>query len=465
MLQEFIKRIIVSAVFVVISTVITYLLSYITGGVDYKGQQSTTAAKRIEREFNTPLTQYESSLASEVVDPSTIREGLDDVGGLVNIKRELMANVIYPLRYSTVFFHEGLREMHVSRGVLLAGPPGTGKTMLARAIAKECGCRFITLSLSNLENKYYGETTKLLAASFSLARKVQPCIMFFDEIDGMLRERSADDQSCVYGFKTEFMNQLDGFTKTRAAVIVLACTNTTQALDVALRRRLPTVYTIGAPSEEERKHIVKLHSKNEQLTDSVIDWVACNTEGFTGSDLLEVYRSAASSRMKRMYAEPSFHESMGRQGANPDIKRVKAMIPKIIEEDWQVAVRAVMCARTAHDYVKQRADGDGERNGTDRLRRILNTLTRKEDPPPAPHRNELVEMSEIQGGRDREGVAYGVSTLGQSIDLLTLPLSYGDSAIAPPDDIPHEQHVEVEEATTPSQPHQHVESEGEEEPP
>jgi hypothetical protein len=126
-----------------------------------------------------------------------------DIGGLDPIIESLQESVIYPLRFPDLFASSAL--LGAPKGVLLFGPPGCGKTMLAKALAKESGATFINIAASVLTNKWYGESNKLVAGLFSLARKAQPSIVFIDEIDSFLRERTKGDHEVTGMLKAEFM--------------------------------------------------------------------------------------------------------------------------------------------------------------------------------------------------------------------------------------------------------------------
>ena len=126
-----------------------------------------------------------------------------DIGGLEPIISSLQESVIFPLRYPDLFASSSL--LGAPKGVLLFGPPGCGKTMLAKALAKESGATFINIAASVLTNKWYGESNKLVAGLFSLARKAQPSIVFIDEIDSFLRERTKGDHEVTGMMKAEFM--------------------------------------------------------------------------------------------------------------------------------------------------------------------------------------------------------------------------------------------------------------------
>ena len=239
------------------------------------------------------LTAHESTISQNIVQPTNIRERLDDIGGLHSIKEAIRSQVLLPLRHSNIFFGP-VKALHPPKGILLYGPPGTGKTMLARAIAAEADCPFLSLTLSSLENKFFGESSKLLNATFSLARKIQPCVLFFDEIDGMIRTRSDQDQSCVYGFKTEFLTHMDGIsTKESDAVIVIGCTNCVSKLDPAIKRRLPRQYRIDLPTRDEMVDIFALNLKDADITRSEIRAIVDSMKpGMSGSDIANVIRSA-----------------------------------------------------------------------------------------------------------------------------------------------------------------------------
>uniref|UniRef100_A0A8C8ELZ5 Outer mitochondrial transmembrane helix translocase n=1 Tax=Oncorhynchus tshawytscha TaxID=74940 RepID=A0A8C8ELZ5_ONCTS len=216
-----------------------------------------------------------------------------DIAGLDEVITELKDTVILPIQKRHLF--EGSRLLQPPKGVLLYGPPGCGKTLIAKATAKEAGFRFINLQPSTLTDKWYGESQKLAAAVFSLAIKLQPSIIFIDEIDSFLRSRSSSDHEATAMMKAQFMSLWDGLeTDYNCQVIIMGATNRPQDLDSAILRRMPTRFHINQPNVRQREEILKLILDNENV-EPTVDFVeiAKETDGFSGSDLRELCRDAA----------------------------------------------------------------------------------------------------------------------------------------------------------------------------
>ncbi|XAR71602.1 Adenosinetriphosphatase [Bertholletia excelsa] len=252
--------------------------------------------KEIAKRLGRPLIQtspYEDVIACDVINPDHIDVEFDSIGGLEAIKQALYELVILPLRRPELFSHGKL--LGPQKGVLLYGPPGTGKTMLAKAIAKESGAVFINVRISNLMSKWFGDAQKLVAAVFSLAYKLQPAIIFIDEVDSFLGQRRTSDHEAMTNMKTEFMALWDGFTTDQnAQVMVLAATNRPSELDEAILRRFSQAFEIGMPDRRERAEILKVILKGEKVEEDVdFDHLANLCEGYTGSDLLELCKKAA----------------------------------------------------------------------------------------------------------------------------------------------------------------------------
>lgn len=244
------------------------------------------------------LTDYEMMIATHLVDPKDIKVSWSSIAGLEPVIQELKETVILPIKRKELF--EDSRLTQAPKGVLLYGPPGCGKTMLAKATAKETGTCFINLDVSILTDKWYGESQKLTAAVFSLATKLQPCIIFIDEIDSFLRTRNAQDHEATAMMKAQFMSLWDGLiTDSSCTVIVMGATNRPQDLDKAILRRMPVTFHITLPNEDQRKEILQLILNHEPIAGDIsIGDLATMTEGFSGSDLQELCRDASIYRVR-----------------------------------------------------------------------------------------------------------------------------------------------------------------------
>ncbi|CAG8568642.1 27023_t:CDS:10, partial [Dentiscutata erythropus] len=243
---------------------------------------------------NLKLNEYEEVILSEVIFPDEIAVSFKQIGGLDPIIQSLRESVIYPLCYPQLFTStSGL--LGVSKGVLLHGPPGCGKTMLAKALARESGATFINLHVSTLTDKWFGESNKLVSAVFSVAKKIQPCIIFIDEIDAFLRERRSNDHEVTGMMKAEFMSLWDGLTTDEnSRIVVLGATNRPNDIDYAILRRMPKRFAIRLPNEEQRRNILEIMLQEQNLEENFdFDKLVSQTTNFSGSDLKEACRNAA----------------------------------------------------------------------------------------------------------------------------------------------------------------------------
>ncbi|KAK2067787.1 hypothetical protein P8C59_001495 [Phyllachora maydis] len=208
------------------------------------------------------LNEYENMVALEVVAPQDISVGFEDIGGLEDIIEELKESIIYPLTMPHLYQHGGAL-LAAPSGVLLYGPPGCGKTMLAKALAHESRASFINLHISTLTEKWYGDSNKLVRAVFSLATKLQPAIIFIDEIDAVLGTRRSGEHEASGMVKAEFMTLWDGLTSANAAgqparIVVLGATNRINDIDEAILRRMPKKFPVPLPGKEQRRRILQL---------------------------------------------------------------------------------------------------------------------------------------------------------------------------------------------------------------
>ncbi|XP_063346158.1 outer mitochondrial transmembrane helix translocase [Pelmatolapia mariae] len=281
-----------------------YSIKWVLDAMDPTSKQKNQAKKRAEQLMKrigvegVRLTEYEMNIASHLVDPQTMKVSWRDIAGLDEVINELQDTVILPFQKRHLMANSKLFQP--PKGVLLFGPPGCGKTMIAKATARASGCRFINLQASTLTDMWYGESQKLTAAVFSLAVKIQPCIIFIDEIESFLRNRSSMDHEATAMMKAQFMSLWDGLdTSSTTQVMVMGATNRPQDVDPAILRRMPTTFHIGLPNTRQREDILRLILAGENLSNAInLKEIAEKTEGYSGSDLRELCRDAAMYRVR-----------------------------------------------------------------------------------------------------------------------------------------------------------------------
>ena len=240
--------------------------------------------------------------AMKEVEPSAIREVFvevpdvkwSDVGGLEGIKEELKEAVEWPLKYSEIFKKAGTNP---PKGMLLFGTPGTGKTLLAKAVATESGVNFISVKGPALISKYVGESEKAIREVFKTAKQASPTILFFDEIDSVVPRRgsSSTDAHVTERVIGQFLTEMDGIEELKG-VIVLAATNRIDLIDPALLRsgRFDLLLELPKPDVKAREEIWKIHTRNKPLDKDVdLSELAEESEGDVGADIEFVCRKAS----------------------------------------------------------------------------------------------------------------------------------------------------------------------------
>ncbi|GJM89873.1 hypothetical protein PR202_ga06098 [Eleusine coracana subsp. coracana] len=240
-----------------------------------------------------PDNEFEKRIRPEVIPASEIGVTFDDIGALDDIKESLQELVMLPLRRPDLFKGGLLKPC---RGILLFGPPGTGKTMLAKAIANDAGASFINVSMSTITSKWFGEDEKNVRALFSLAAKVAPTIIFVDEVDSMLGQRArCGEHEAMRKIKNEFMSHWDGIlSKSGERILVLAATNRPFDLDEAIIRRFERRIMVGLPTLESRELILRTLLSKEKVEENIdFKELATMTEGYSGSDLKNLCVTAA----------------------------------------------------------------------------------------------------------------------------------------------------------------------------
>lgn len=349
------------------------------------------------------LTPYEMSIAQgNVIDPSDLSVTFADVGGMDDIKSEIYDLVVLPLVRPDLFMSDsGL--VSPPKGILLYGPPGTGKTMLAKAIAKESHATFVNVQLSTIMNKWFGESNKLISATFHLARKLAPSVVFIDEMDAFLSQRDGTEGSAVNSMKSEFLTLWDGLlseTKGKPIakdnggtkrsdgdrrvglfgkkdsnveetaleietpllpmppIIVLGATNRPYDVDPAILRRLPRSFEIPLPPLQSRLQLLELFLEKQSMSKEAKEFLpelAKRTEGYSGSDLKEVCRAAAWEPVRELTTGASRRAAgcagigdNGNKESTPGLKRTSSGFPPrgakarpVNKNDYLLAIQKV----------------------------------------------------------------------------------------------------------------------------
>mmetsp|Transcript_15649 Transcript_15649/g.39362 ORF Transcript_15649/g.39362 Transcript_15649/m.39362 type:complete len:930 (-) Transcript_15649:59-2848(-) len=246
--------------------------------------------------------------ALSMCDPSTLRDNKvevpdvkwADIGGLEQTKRELQEMVRYPIEHRHLFERFG---MQASRGVLFYGPPGCGKTLMAKAIANECGANFISVKGPELLNMWFGGSEANVRNLFDKARAASPCILFFDEMDSIARARgsggsgSSDTSDRVIN---QILSEIDGMGSGKT-LFIIGATNRPDILDPGIMRpgRLDQLIYIPLPDRESRISIFKANLRKSPIGDDIgIEQLADATEGFSGADITEICQRAAKNAIR-----------------------------------------------------------------------------------------------------------------------------------------------------------------------
>ncbi|XP_070771760.1 spastin-like isoform X2 [Enoplosus armatus] len=254
-----------------------------------------TAAKQPPKKDMKNFKNVDSKLANlilnEIVD-SGASVSFEDIAGQELAKQALQEIVILPALRPELF--TGLRAP--ARGLLVFGPPGNGKTMLAKAVAAESKATFFNISAASLTSKYVGEGEKLVRALFAVARELQPSVIFIDEVDSLLCERREGEHDASRRLKTEFLIEFDGVQSSGDdRVLVMGATNRPQELDEAVLRRFAKRVYVALPDEETRFTLLKnlLAKQGSPLSKNELSYLAKETAGYSGSDLTSLAKDAA----------------------------------------------------------------------------------------------------------------------------------------------------------------------------
>ncbi|MDP2766074.1 MAG: AAA family ATPase, partial [Candidatus Methanoperedens sp.] len=286
------------------------------------------------------VTEEDFDEGRKSVEPSAMREVFievpkvewKDIGGLDDAKQDLIEAVEWPLKYPEAF--AALRSKP-PKGILLFGPPGTGKTMLAKAAATESEANFISIRGPELFSRYVGESERAVRETFRKAKQAAPAIVFFDELDSIAPVRGASSDSRVTErVVSQILTELDGMVELKN-VVIIAATNRPDIVDPALLRpgRFDRLIYIPPPHAEGRRKIFKIHLAEKPLGEDVdIEELAQRTEGYVGADIEAICREASMLAL--------------REFIKPDMEReyVKERLPDIVikKKHLEMAIGRIM---------------------------------------------------------------------------------------------------------------------------
>lgn len=266
-----------------------------------KDKDSTLHNLELEKKLNiepTPvkLTVVGNADSAQIADLTRYREkttSFKDVVGLTEIKKQIHKKIILPFQSPSLFQRF---KKKVGGGVLLYGPPGCGKTLLARATAGECNASFFNIEVSDVLNMYIGESEQKLHSIFEKARSETPSVIFFDELEALAGKREHSRSSASANIVSQFLTELDGFAQNNEGVLVLASTNVPWAVDTAFLRpgRFDRMFFVAPPDKQARSAILEHHIKDRPAEDHIdFALIADKASGYSGADLANLVEMAA----------------------------------------------------------------------------------------------------------------------------------------------------------------------------
>jgi SpoVK/Ycf46/Vps4 family AAA+-type ATPase len=244
----------------------------------------------------------DDSEVDRLLHPEIKEVTFQDVGGLDEVKKQIEKRIILPFQKPTLFQKF---KKKVGGGILLYGPPGCGKTLLARATAGECKAQFFNVAIEDVLDMYIGESERKLHTLFERAREKVPSVLFFDEIEALGGKRQFTREGTSSKLVSQFLSEMDGFTKANSGVLILGATNVPWAVDAAFRRpgRFDRVLFVPPPDKVARLSILTLLFKDRPVENVDVRALAEKTAGYSGADLEHLVETAADLAIDKSLAE------------------------------------------------------------------------------------------------------------------------------------------------------------------
>ena len=259
----------------------------------------------LDKELRLSSLMFEDDIHDEEFQSPFIQKAditFEDVGGMANVKKEIELKIIKPLQHPELYKAYGKK---VGGGILLFGPPGCGKTYIAKATAGQVNARFISVGLSDILDMWIGNSEKNLHNIFEIARQNTPCVLFFDEIDALGASRSDMKQSSGRHLINQFLQELDGLDGNNEGVLILGATNTPWHLDTAFRRpgRFDRIIFIPPPDIAARESILKLKLKNKPVEAMDFKSLAARIENYSGADIEAIIDIAIEEKLENSFVD------------------------------------------------------------------------------------------------------------------------------------------------------------------
>ena len=312
------------------------------------------------------LPETEIVIKEEQVDEETSLESegitYEDIGGIGNQLQKVREMIELPLKHPELFRRLGITP---PKGVLLHGPPGTGKTMIAKAVATETNANFEIINGPEIISKYYGESEKQLREIFENAASNAPSIIFVDELDSIAPKREDVTGEVERRVVAQLLTLMDGMHG-RDNVVVIGATNRRDAIDPALRRpgRFDREIEVGVPDKNGRNEIVEVHTRGMPLSDDIDrEWILENTYGFVGADISALVREAAMKALRRYLPEIDLDAEV----IPPEV--LEKM--EVIMADFKLAIKEVEPSALREIYVEIPETGWNEVGGLDEIKERL----------------------------------------------------------------------------------------------
>jgi len=296
------------------------------------------------------VTNDHFKFAQGKANPSSLRETTvevpnvtwEDIGGLEEVKRDLREMILYPIDHPEKFEKFG---MSPSKGVLFYGPPGCGKTLMAKAVANECQANFISVKGPELLTMWFGESEANVRDVFEKARQAAPCVLFFDELDSIAQSRGGshgDGGGAADRVMNQLLTEMDG-VGAKKNVFIIGATNRPDIIDTALMRpgRLDQLIYIPMPDYESRLSILRATLRKSPVSKDVdLAYLASQTDKFTGADLTEICQTACKLAIREEIERDLERDRMREEaGEDMDDDEDEDTMPEILPRHFEVAVR------------------------------------------------------------------------------------------------------------------------------